>query len=246
MVIPKGLRAVFFDFDGIIVDSEPLHFALFRRLLAEEGIDLTREAYDAHYLGMDDRECFTAVLEVHGKTAALPKVPELIERKSALLMSELNHRVPLLPGAADLVRALAGSVPLAVCSGALRREIEAMLRHADLLSAFVGIVSAEDVTHGKPDPQGYRAALALINRSLAPAEPIVPTSSLVIEDSIAGIEAARAAGMRCLAVANSYPAPALERARADAVVASLEGDPLKEIQSLFAGHWNPRGGKGEP
>lgn len=227
---------MFFDFDGIIVDSEPLHFALFRRLLAEEEIDLTREQYDAIYLGMDDRECFTAAIEAHGKTAALSKVSELIERKSSLLMKELDHRVPLLPGAADLIRLLATSVPLAVCSGALRREIEAMLRRAGLLSAFVGIVSAEDVTHGKPDPQGYLAALAMINGVLALAEPIDSASSLVIEDSIAGIQAARAAGMRCLAVANSYPIPVLQRVGADAVVASLEGDPLKEIRALFSAH----------
>ena len=235
MELPKGLRAVIFDFDGVIVDSEPLHFRLFQRLLGEEGIVLTREMYDAIYLGMDDRECFTEALTRHGKTAGLTKIPDLIERKSALLMSELADHVPMLPGAADLVRALAKSRPLAICSGALRREIEAMLTHAGLLPSFVGIVSAEDVTHGKPHPEGFTKALAVINRTNNPGPPIVPASSLAIEDSLAGIEAARAAGMRCLAVANSYPVPALKRAGADAVVASLEGNPLEEIQMLFSG-----------
>ncbi|OGW60828.1 MAG: hypothetical protein A2638_03435 [Nitrospirae bacterium RIFCSPHIGHO2_01_FULL_66_17] len=227
------MRAVVFDFDGVIVDSEPLHFSLFRRLLGEEGIVLTREQYDAIYLGMDDRECFTEALTRHGKTAALPRVPELIERKSALLMAEIAERPPVLPGAVGFVRALAKSVPLAICSGALRREIEAMLKQAGILSCFVGIISAEDVSHGKPNPEGFTKALALLNRSQNPAPPIAPASCLAIEDSLAGIEAARAAGMRCLAVANSYPAEALKRAGAEAVVAALEDNPMDAVARLF-------------
>jgi len=234
VAIPKGLRAVVFDFDGVIVDSEPLHFSLFRRLLGEEGIVLTREQYDAIYLGMDDRECFTEALTRHGKTAALPRVPELIERKSALLMSTIADHVPLLPGAVDFVRALATSFPLAICSGALRREIEAMLKQAGILSCFVGIISAEDVSHGKPNPEGFTKALALLNRTQNPAPPIAPASCLAIEDSLAGIEAARAAGMRCLAVANSYPAAALKQAGAEAVVASLDDHPMDAVARLFS------------
>ncbi len=234
MAIPKGLKAVVFDFDGVIVDSEPLHFALFRRLLGEEGIALTREQYDAIYLGMDDRECFTEALTRHGKTAALPKVPELIERKSALLMSTIADHVPLLPGAVDFVRALTTSRPLAICSGALRREIEAMLKQAGMLSCFVGIVSAEDVSHSKPNPEGFTKSLALLNRSQHPALPMAPASCLAIEDSLAGIEAARAAGMRCLAVANSYPAAALKQAGAEAVVAALDDHPMDAVARLFS------------
>lgn len=232
MDIPKGLEAVIFDFDGVIVDSEPVHFRLFRELLAEQGITLTREAYDAQYLGMDDRECFTAILEAHGKSAVLARVPTLIERKSALLMTELSRRVPLLPGVDDFIRAVASIVPLAICSGALRREIEAMLKMAGLFEAFVGIVSAEDVVRGKPDPEGYRAALTLLDRSLRRDKKIRPKACLVVEDSIAGIEAARAAGMRCLAVANSYPAEALKAAGADVVVATLEGEPLAHVPAI--------------
>jgi HAD superfamily hydrolase (TIGR01509 family) len=218
---------VIFDFDGVIVDSEPVHFRLFQRLLGEHGVPLTRADYDAIYLGMDDRECFTEALTRHGKTAALPKVPELIERKSALLMAEV-------PGAVELVRRLAKSVPLAICSGALRREIESMLTHAGILSCFSGIVSAEDVSHSKPHPEGYTKALALLNRTQPPARAIPAASCLVIEDSIAGIEAAKAAGMPCLAVANSYPEAALKQARAEAVVAALDGDIMAAVQRCFA------------
>jgi HAD superfamily hydrolase (TIGR01509 family) len=231
--IPKGLRAAIFDFDGVIVDSEPVHFRWFQILLAEEGVPLTRADYDAIYLGMDDRECFTEALTRHGKTAALPKVPELIERKSALLMAEVAQKPPVLPGAVELVRTLAKSVPLAICSGALRREIESMLTHAGILSCFAGIVSAEDVSHSKPHPEGYTKALALLNRMQPPARAIAPASCLVIEDSIAGIEAAKAAGMRCLAVTNSYPEAALKQASAEAVVATLDGDVMTAVQSCF-------------
>ena len=233
MDTPQGLQAIIFDFDGVIVDSESVHFRLFRKILAEYGIDLTRDAYDEHYLGMDDRECFTTILGAHGKGSVLPQVPALIERKSAMLMSDLNHRIPLLPGVDGFIRAAAARVPLAVCSGALRREIEAMLQMAGLLEAFVGIVSAEDVTRGKPDPEGYLAALKLLDQTTARDKGIRPQACLVVEDSIAGIEAARAAGMRCLAVTNSYPAEALKAAGADVVVRTLEGDPLADVPPMI-------------
>jgi beta-phosphoglucomutase len=151
-------------------------------------------------------------------------------------MAEVKREVPLLPGAADLIRTLAQSVPVAICSGALRREIEGMLEQVGLVSLLVGIVSAEDVAHGKPNPQGYRAALRLVNRHLNISEEIHPEAVLVIEDSIAGIEAGRGAGMRCLAVTNSYPMAALKRAGADAVVMTLEGNPLTDVARLFRGH----------
>jgi len=232
--IPKGLRAVIFDFDGVIVDSEPLHFRLFQRLLGEKGVPLTREDYDAIYLGMDDRECFTEALSRHGQTGALADVPEMIARKSRLLMEEIAEQPPVLPGAVELVRELARSVPLAICSGALRREIEAMLQHAGILACFAGIVSAEDVSRGKPDPEGFTKALALLNQARPPIPLIAPLACLAIEDSLAGIEAAKSAGMRCLAVGNSYPMAALKQAGADSVVASLKDHPLREISALFS------------
>ncbi len=234
MELPKGLRAVIFDFDGVIVDSEPLHFRLFQRLLGEEGVPLTREDYDAIYLGMDDRECFSEALSRHGKTSALPKVPHMIERKSRMLLDEIAEKPPVLPGAVELVRALAGRVPLAICSGALRREIESMLDHAGILPCFAGIVSAEDVSHGKPNPEGFTKALALLNRIQNPARPIAPDACLVIEDSLAGIEGAKAAGMRCLAVGNSYPTASLKQAGADRVVTTLTNHPLGELAALFS------------
>lgn len=234
MDLPKGLRAVIFDFDGVIVDSEPLHFRLFQQLLGEEGVPLTREDYDAIYLGMDDRECFTEALTRHGRTAALGKVPEMIARKSTMLMAEVAEKPPVLPGAVDLVRGLAKVVPLAICSGALRREIEAMLDRAAILSCFVGIVSAEDVSHGKPNPEGFTKALALLNRARGPRPAIAPGACLVIEDSLAGIGGAKAAGMRCVAVGSSYPRAALEQAGADSVVATLRENPLREIAALFS------------
>lgn len=231
MELPAALRAGIFDFDGVIVDSEPLHFRLFQRLLAEEGVDLTREDYDAVYLGMDDRECFSEALSRHGKTAVLGKIPEMIDRKSRLLMAEVAAAPPMLPGAVEFVRVLAKSIPLAICSGALRREIEAILDRAGIRGCFVGIVSAEDVSRGKPNPEGYIKALALLNHDRSE---IGAASCLVIEDSLAGIEAGRAAGMRCLAVANSYPPAALQQAGAHAVVATLEDHPLRQVEAMFS------------
>lgn len=222
------LRAVIFDFNGIIVDDEPIHFELFQRVLGEEGITLTEEAYYARYLGFDDRGAFMAGFRDSERSLSDQKLAELIDRKAAYYQQAIRDHVVIFPGVKALVNNLAPSVPLTVASGALRHEIATILRTAGLLNYFQVVVSAEDVERGKPEPEIFLTVLAKLNAGVKP--PIEPADCVVIEDSKEGIRGARRAGMKCLAVTNSHPAELL--GEANAVVKSLEEVSLRFLEQL--------------
>lgn len=230
------LRALLFDFNGVLVDDEPLHFRLFRDVLAEEGIELTEPVYWSRYLGFDDRGCLEAAFSDAGRTAAPALVARLIARKAARYQEEIRRGgYPFFAGAVDLVGAAARSgLALAVVSGALRDEVEGALREAGLLDVVRTIVSAEDVERGKPDPEGYRRALEAINvEAPAGGRLIHPHEAVAIEDSPAGLEAAAEAGLRAVGVAQSYPREAL--AAADWVVGAVAELSIDRLRERFAG-----------
>jgi beta-phosphoglucomutase len=224
------LRTVIFDFNGIIVDDEPIHFKLFQRVLGEEGIVLTEEAYYARYLGFDDRGAFMAGFRDNNRPLTDDKLAELIDRKAAYYQLAIRDHVVIFPGVKTLVYGLAPVVPLGVASGALRREIVTILTTARLLNYFQAIVSAEDVEHGKPEPEIFLKVLAKLNAGASPR--IEPADCVVIEDSKEGIRGARRAGMKCLAVTNSHPLELL--GDADAIVKSLENVGLESLAALCA------------
>jgi HAD superfamily hydrolase (TIGR01509 family) len=226
------LRAVIFDFNGIIVDDEPIHFKLFQRVLGEEGIPLTEDAYYARYLGFDDRGAFGFGFREHNRPLSDKKLGELIERKAVYYQEAIRNHVAIFPGVKSLVSELAASLPLAVASGALRNEIETILATAGLIGYFDAIVSAEDVEHGKPEPDIFVKTLSLLNQRDNDGKPIVAADCIVIEDSKEGIKGARRAGMKCLAVTNSHAAQLLQEA--DAVVTSLEQVTLSFLENLCA------------
>lgn len=214
------LGAVIFDFNGIIVDDEPIHFRLFQRVFSEEGIDLDEATYYRRYLGFDDRGAFLAAFRDHGRAVGAAKLQELIGRKADYYQDAIRNHVAIFPGVRALVQDLARHVPLAVASGALRQEIETILQTVNLLNHFHAIVSAEDVQQGKPEPEIFIKALAALNAANGAVAAIAPMNCVVIEDSKEGVRGARRAGMKCLAVTNSHPPELLQEA--DAVVASLE------------------------
>ena len=226
------LRAIIFDFNGVIVDDEPLHLELICRVLAEEGVSITEQDYHDKYLGFDDRGCFVAALTDTGRKPLATNtdfINDLIARKAALYLRAIDERCLLFPGAVELVQRLAARFPLAIASGALRQEIELVLERGGIRHCFGPIIAAEDVSECKPHPEGYVKALGALNAQQSENTLIQPSECLVIEDSIAGIEAARRAGMRCLAITNSYRAEELKEA--DWIVTSLaECDP----EALFA------------
>jgi beta-phosphoglucomutase-like phosphatase (HAD superfamily) len=224
------LQAVFFDFDGVIADSEPLHLRAYQTVLGAEGIDLQKGDYYARYLGYDDVGLFQALAEDRGITLATGKIDAWVEAKSHVVEQLLSSDAILFPGAADCVRMLAGHVPLAIASGALEPEIQMVLEHAGLGECFAAIASASDGVRGKPAPDLYLLARAKLGGRSASLD---PASCIAIEDSHWGLQAARAAGLRCVAVTNTYPAA--ELGLADLVVDRLGDLTLQHIERILVG-----------
>lgn len=211
------ISAVIFDFDGIIVDSERLHWAAFNRMMEPLGKPVSWTEYVGTYIGFDDRGCFRH---------ALPGITEeelyrLITRKAAVFQELLESGgAAALPGSVALIKHLSGKLPIAICSGALRADILPILGKLGIEKAFDTIVTADDTHISKPDPAPYRLA----------AKKLGVTSGLAIEDTPAGISSAKGAGLKILAVTNSYAPEFLTQA--DAVVASLEGLTLEKLNRL--------------
>lgn len=222
------LSAIIFDFDGVIADTEPLHFASFRQTLAEIGISLTESDYYANYLGYDDRGCFIAALSAHHRPADPSALAPLMQRKAQAYLESVKDHLVIFPGVQEFVREAAATYPLAIASGALRHEIEFILDQAGLRKEFLHITGAEDVTKGKPDPQPFLHALEALNRQRQ-NQAIAPGSCLVIEDSIPGLRGAKTAGMKVLAVANTHTIQDLHEAHA--VAPSLTQVRLSELRA---------------
>ncbi len=222
------LKAIIFDYDGIIVDSEVIHLKMFQRVLDQEGITLREKDYFAKYLAMDDRGCFCAVLQDNGRRADEAVIEDLIARKSRYFNEFIKDHLTALPGAVDFIKKVSKRFPLAIASGSRKGEIEFGLNKFGLRDEFDQVVGAEDVKNGKPDPESFLKALKLLREKQCALE---AWECLVVEDSIHGVQAAKEAGMKCLAVTNSYPAEKL--ASADLVIEDLEDCDLDEIERIF-------------
>ncbi len=216
------IQAVIFDFDGVIADSEPLHLRLFQRVLRERGIELSRDHYYARYLHLDDEGLFRATHEDFGKPLTDHDVEAMVVRKEAIFMEEAlygEQPVRIFPNVAELIRDLKKqNIPVAVASGALATEIEAILDHYRLLDCFGTIIGARECQHHKPHPEPYERAFDWLNEN--GNGPLQKSKTLAIEDSVGGMNSARSAGCRVLGVTNSYPFEKL-RPHADLVAKEL-------------------------
>jgi beta-phosphoglucomutase len=232
------IRAVILDFNGVLLDDESLHFAMFREVLAGEGVAITPDDYHTKYLGLDDRGCFAAALTDAGQSAGSVRLDELIERKAVRYAEEAARGLTFFPGAAECLAALAERWPLAINSGALRREIEFALNLIDRRDDVAVIVSAEETLRCKPHPEGYTLALAGLRsfeESLGTPSHLTARQCLVVEDSLAGIESAKGAGMWAVGVPNTYSRDALLAAGADDVVDTLAEFTPNWIDTRFTG-----------
>jgi len=216
-----GLRAeaVIFDFDGVIVDTEPLHYTAFQRLLEPLGLGFSWEQYVETYMGFDDRDAFMEAFKANGTVLPSTDLQGFIDRKAGLFQEIIRDGISAYPGVVDLIRSIrACGTPLAISSGALRSDIAPILETLGIADCFDVIVTAEDVARSKPDPECYVLAHTWLNEfsllNLAPGQ------VLAIEDTPAGIAAAKGAGLRVIAVTNSYPAAHLSQA--DRIVETLE------------------------
>jgi HAD superfamily hydrolase (TIGR01509 family) len=204
--------AIVFDFDGVLADSEPLHLQSYQEVLSPLGLTLTREEYYAQYLGYDDEGVFTRLADARGWIMDRRRLDALVEEKGRVFDAVIERTDVLYPGAVACVERLAGAFPLGIASGALRHEIEAILRRRGLDRHFRFIVASGDTPESKPAPDPYQRAAGL--HGLSPAE------CLAIEDSRWGIQSAKTAGLSCIAITHTYPAESL--GLADRIVHSLD------------------------
>lgn len=230
------LRAILFDFNGVLVDDEPLHLELVRRLLAEEGVTLSPAVYSRRMLGIPDRECFEMALKAAEEESSVERITALVEHKAELYRAIVDRRgFPEFPGVARLVAdADDRGLMLGVVTGALRSEVDAALEQMDIAGRFKVIVSAEDVSVGKPDPQGYTRAVATFNTvPPLPSRMLHPHEVLAVEDTPQGLWAAHAAGLQRLGVAHTVHRDHLDLA--EAVVDGLGGLDADRLIEMFGG-----------
>ena len=226
------IRAIIFDFNGVIADDETPHLACFQQALAEARLPLTKEDYYGAYLGMDERTCAALLLEARDGTCDDKDVARITERKAELFRAHTARHKPLLfPGVVEFVKAAKAHYSLAIASGGRREQIEEAMAGSAIERDFDVIVAAEDCPIGKPDPAIYLMTLERLNGP-TPAPLIRPAECLVLEDSLAGIRSAKAAGMRVVALATTYPVEKLHEA--DGTVRSFEGLPPEAMIGLLS------------
>ncbi|MBI1842410.1 MAG: HAD family phosphatase [Verrucomicrobia bacterium] len=197
----REFKAVIFDMDGVIVNSEPLHEVAFLETFDELGYGDTHGIRFADYLGRSDRAVWNAFIDRHQPRQSME---ELTDLKESRLIHVLRKTEPLFPDAPRIIDALSQRYPLAVASGSVHRVIAEVLKLRDLRRFFRAVVSAEDVKQGKPAPDIFLRTAMLLG--------VQPEECCVIEDTTAGVEAARAARMPVIAITNTYPAHELHRA----------------------------------
>jgi len=206
--------AIVFDFNGTLSDDEPLMCEIFQTLFAEHGKPLTKREYYDELAGLSDPEIVRTWLG-----ADHPDVDAVIQQRIDRYRAAVGDGSTVHDHVRDAVRYAAARVPLAICSGAARAEIEPVVEAAGIAGCFRAIVSSDDVAHGKPDPEGYLAAL----------EALGTYDALVFEDTEAGIASAKAAGLRVIAKTGTLDPERLRQA--DELVERIDADLIRRCLS---------------
>lgn len=223
------MDALIFDYDGVVVDSEPVHMEGFARVVKPMGIEFAKDEYCEKYLGFDDYMGFAAILRNHNRDFSRELIDKLVAEKTVILKEALAGAVDSIPGVVDLIRQGGElNVPMGICSGALRDEIKVSLEYLGLREFFPVIIAAEDVREGKPHPEGYITAAKQLGE-IFDVE-IRPERCVVCEDSPTGISAAKAAGMKVLGLSTTYAPEGL--ASADCVVSDFTQITISGLQEL--------------
>lgn len=211
MATATAIQAVVFDFDGVLADSEPVHLKAYQKIFEPHGIHIDQKTYCDRYLGYDDEGSIRQIVTDHSLMMGDEEIEVLLREKARIFEKMVASGDMLYRGAAACAKRLGAQWPLGIASGALRHEIELMLRGAQLLDAFRFIVSAGDTDRTKPAPDPYLRAAELHG--------VPPAQCVAIEDSHWGLQSARDAGMRTIAISHTYPRDTLE---ADRVIDSLD------------------------
>jgi HAD superfamily hydrolase (TIGR01509 family) len=224
------IQAIIFDFNGVLVDDEPVHFRAFQQTIQEKGLDLDWKEYCERYLPYDDLNLFTHFFQDQDRPCKPQEIDRLIQRKSRHYFKTIEQNAPMIQSSLAFVNTIPSDVALAIASGAARKEIEFILDQLNLRQRFSPIIAASDVKHGKPHPESFLKALEGLQRENPSIE---HDGAIVIEDSYQGIDSAHQAGMKCVALATTYPPEKLSEA--DLVLETLEGWSLKQLAAHLEG-----------
>lgn len=201
----QGIRAIIFDFDGVLVDSEPLHEWAIRETVRPLGWTFTTERFFAEIVGRGDENAFRRIAEWNGANADEERVAAQLKVKWGLMGQGIDaEKFTIQPGAVELVRAAKQRGPVGVCSGSVRETVGTMLERIGVRDVLDALVCGDDVPRMKPAPDGYLLAAKMIG--------VEPGACLAIEDTPTGIRAGKSAGMRVVGVCHTYPREKLHEA----------------------------------
>lgn len=229
------LKAVLFDFNGVIINDESIHQQLIEEILLQENLRPSADDYREYCLGKSDRACLMDLLKSRGRFVSDSTLNGMIARKAELYRQKLEEfsKLPIYPGLEDLIfKIRLAELPMGVVSGALRSEVELVLTRVELLPYFSVIVAGDDIKVSKPEPDGYLLAVERLNQKY-PELKASSNDCLAIEDTFAGIEAAKRAGMQVVGVANTYPFHIIQR-QANWAVDYLNDLELERVQEIYA------------
>lgn len=195
------IKAVIFDFDGVIVDSEPLHLRAFQRTVETLGLKLSTTDYYLRYLACDDKSFFRRFLEDNGQRCTGQEVARLVEEKGVCFEEMMGEGIRVFPGVVEFLESIRGKFHVAIGSGALTEEINLILRSKNLSEFFGFIIGADDTENPKPSPEVYLKCLERLRRDYD--DTITAAQCVVFEDSPHGVLAAKRAGIRCVGITNS-------------------------------------------
>ncbi|MBW4685890.1 MAG: HAD family phosphatase [Komarekiella atlantica HA4396-MV6] len=235
-----SLKAVLFDFNGVIINDEPIHLQLIDEILVQENLQPQRVDERQASLGRSDRACFQQLFANRGRVVSENYLTQLLYRKAQAYVLELEkiEKLPLYPGLEDLIfQVRSRNLKLGLVSGAIRKEIELVLSRANLTEYFKIIVAGDDITTSKPEPDGYLLAVKRLNQEF-PALNLQPQECLAIEDTPAGVQAAKRAQMQAVGVANTYPFHMLQR-YCNWTVDYLSDLELERVQEVFSQKFQP-------
>ena len=228
------IKAIFFDFNGVIIDDESIQMKAYQEVLRGHQIDLTEEWYMSA-LGMDDRTFVKAMFERAKQPLTDPVLENVLGAKTELHRQMIEDELPLFPGVLTFLKATAREFSLGLVSMANKTEVGYVFARANLAPLFSVVVTAEDASACKPAPDCYLTGVLKLNeqRQHERELPLLASECLAIEDSPPGIQSARAAGMRTLGVTNTVSAEALRAAGAEVVTASLADWTVESVELLY-------------
>lgn len=207
------LKAVLFDFNGVIINDESLHKELIEEILLGENLRPDAKEHNEVCLGRSDRACIAAILERRGRVVSDDYLEQLLNKKARKYQEclEAEEKLPIYQGVEEFIRELWGAgLVLGLVTGARRENVEYVLDRIKIREAFAVVLTSDDITKSKPDPEGYLTAVEKLNEQYSDLN-LTPEQCIVIEDTPSGIEAGKRARMQVVGVANTYPFHMLQR-----------------------------------